>query len=160
MTISDISDSKRQQTTAVDYKRLINGFILTSVVTLHRQIKPITNPQTNTIMSTLRNSVTLVGRPGADPEIRTFNKSKMARFRMAVNERRKNANGEWIDNTQWFPIVAWGSVAERVEKHVSKGALLAIDGSLRNNEWTDDKGQRHSTTEIWISDMVPLIANN
>ena len=111
-------------------------------------------------MSTMRNSVMLIGRPGAEPEIKTFNNNKVARFRIAVNESRKNANGEWVDNTQWFPIVAWGSLAERVEKHVTKGTLLAIEGSLRNNEWTDDKGQRHSSTEIWISDIIPLIAKN
>jgi single-stranded DNA-binding protein len=37
---------------------------------------------------------------------------------------------------------------------VRKGLQLAIEGSLRNNEWTDDKGQRHTNTEIWINDLV------
>ena len=162
--INDISDSKRQQTITTDYKRLFNGLVLTSVVTLHRQTKrsDTTNQifsfiiKHTHIMSTMRNSVTLIGRPGAEPEMRVFNSSKMARFRMAVNERRRNANNEWVDNTQWFPIVAWGNVADRVEKSVKKGQLLAIDGSLRNNEWTDDKGQRHSTIEININDLFPI----
>ena len=104
-------------------------------------------------MSTMRNSVMLIGRPGAEPEMRNFNNSKIARFRIAINERRRNANNEWVENTQWFPIVAWGSVAERVERNVKKGQLVAIDGSLHNNEWTDDKGQRHSSTEVWIHDL-------
>ncbi len=95
----------------------------------------------------------LIGRPGAEPEMKTFNNSKIARFRIAVNESRKNANGEWVTDTQWFPIVAWGPVADRVEKNVKKGKRIAIDGSLHNNEWTDDKGQRHSTTEIWVNDL-------
>ena len=104
-------------------------------------------------MSTMRNSVMLIGRPGAEPEMKTFNNNKIARFRIAVNESRKNANGEWVSDTQWFPIVAWGAVADRVEKNVKKGKRIAIDGSLHNNEWTDDKGQRHSTTEIWVNDL-------
>ena len=104
-------------------------------------------------MSTMRNSVMLIGRPGAEPEMRNFNNSKIARFRIAINERRRNANNEWVENTQWFPIVAWGSVAERVERNVKKGQLVAIAGSLHNNEWTDDKGQRHSSTEVWIHDL-------
>ncbi len=104
-------------------------------------------------MSTMRNSVMLIGRPGAEPEMKTFNNSKIARFRIAVNESRKNANGEWVNDTQWFPIVAWGPVAERVEKNVKKGKRIAIEGSLHNNEWTDDKGQRHSTTEIRVNDL-------
>ena len=107
-------------------------------------------------MSTMRNSVMLIGRPGAEPETRIFNRNKMTRFRIAVNERRRSANNEWVDNTQWFPVVAWGNVADRVERLVKKGQLIAIDGSLRNNEWTDDKGQRHSTIEVLINDLFPI----
>ena len=106
-------------------------------------------------MSTMRNSVMLIGRPGADPEMRNLNSNgKMARFRLAVNERRKNANREWVNDTQWFNMVAWGNLAERVENNVRKGMQMAIEGTLRNNEWTDDKGQRHSSTEVWINDMI------
>ena len=98
----------------------------------------------------------LIGRPGAEPEIRTYNNSKKANFRIAVNERRKNANGEWVDNTQWFPVIAWGNLAERIEKTVKKGMLIAIDGSLHNNEWTDDKGQRHMVTQVWVNDLFMI----
>lgn len=106
-------------------------------------------------MSTMRNSVMLIGRPGADPEMRNLNSNgKVARFRLAVNERRKNANREWVNDTQWFNMVAWGNLAERVENNVRKGMQMAIEGTLRNNEWTDDKGQRHSSTEVWINDMI------
>ena len=105
----------------------------------------------------MRNSVTLIGRPGADPETRTFNSnSKMARFRLAVSENRRNANNEWVNDTQWFNIVAWGKTAERVESHVKKGVQVVIDGKLRNNEWTDDRGQRHSSIEIWLNDLVTI----
>ena len=107
-------------------------------------------------MSTMRNSVMLIGRPGAEPEMRTFNNNKKASFRIAVNERRKNANNEWVDNTQWFPVVAWGNVADRVERYVKKGQMVAIDGSLRNTEWTDDKGKRHTVTEVWVNDLFPI----
>ncbi len=105
-------------------------------------------------MSTMRNSVMLIGRPGSEPEIRNFNNnSKKATFRIAVNEGHKNANGEWVENTQWFPVVGWGNIADRIERFVKKGMLLAIDGNLRNNEWTDDKGQRHSSIQVWVNDL-------
>ena len=105
-------------------------------------------------MSTMRNSVMLIGRPGAEPEVKSFsNNSKVARFRLAVDERRMNANREWVNDTQWFTIVAWGKIADRVENNVRKGLQIAVDGSLRNNEWTDDKGQRHSVTEVWVNDL-------
>ncbi len=105
----------------------------------------------------MRNSVMLIGRPGAEPEMRSFNNNgRMARFRIAVTESHRNANNEWVNDTQWFSIVAWGSVADRVQKVVRKGQQVAIEGKLRNNEWTDDKGQRHSTTEIWIDDLFAM----
>ena len=104
-------------------------------------------------MSTMRNSVMLIGRPGAEPEVKTINNSKIARFRIAVNESRKNANGEWVNDTQWFNLVAWGKTADRVANNVRKGLQIAIEGSLRNNEWTDDKGQRHTSTEIYVNDL-------
>ena len=107
-------------------------------------------------MSTMKNSVMLIGRPGTEPEMRTFNNNKKARFSLAVTESKKNANGEWVNDTQWFPIVAWGSAADRVERMVKKGLTVAIDGSLRNNEWTDDKGQRHIVTEILLHDLFPV----
>ena len=101
----------------------------------------------------MRNSVMLIGRPGAEPEIKTFNNNKKARFSLAVTENKKNANGEWVNDTQWFPVIAWGPLADRVERNVKKGKRIAIDGSLRNNEWTDDKGQRHSVTAVWVNDL-------
>jgi single-strand DNA-binding protein len=105
----------------------------------------------------MRNSVMLIGRPGAEPEIKNFkNNHKKASFRIAVNDRRKNANDEWVDNTEWFRVVGWGNNADRIERQVKKGMLIAIDGSLHNNEWTDDKGQRHSFTEVWVSDLFPV----
>lgn len=111
-------------------------------------------------MSTTRNSVMLIGRPGADPEVKNFNNnSKKARFNLAVNESHKNADGEWVNDTQWFSIVAWNKVAEKVESRVKKGKQVAVDGSLHNVEWTDDKGQRHSNVEIWIDDFFVIDAN-
>ena len=104
-------------------------------------------------MSTMRNSVMLIGRPGAEPEMKNFNDNKKARFSLAVTESKKNANGEWVNDTQWFPVVAWGAIANRVEKNVKKGKRIAVEGSLHNNEWTDDKGQRHSNIEVWINDL-------
>lgn len=102
----------------------------------------------------MRNSVMLIGRPGAEPEVRNLNNdNKVARFSLAVDERRMNANREWVNNTQWFRMVAWGKVADRIENNVKKGLQIAIEGSLHNNEWTDDKGQRHTSTEVYVNDL-------
>ena len=99
----------------------------------------------------------LIGRPGAEPEMKTLNNNqKIARFSMAVNEPYTNANNERVDNTYWFNVVAWSSLADRVMKAVKKGKLVAIEGSLRNNDWTDKEGNRRFSTEIWLNDLFPL----
>ena len=105
----------------------------------------------------MRNSVMLIGRPGAEPEVKNFNNNnKVARLRLAVTESKKNANGEWVNDTQWFPVVAWGAIANRVEKNVKKGKRIAVEGSLHNNEWTDKNGQRHLSTEIHLNNFILL----
>ena len=105
----------------------------------------------------LKNSVTLIGCVGSEPQVKAVgNNSKIARFSVAVQERYRNADNEWVENTQWFPIVAWASMADRAEKVAEKGRLLAIEGSLHNNEWTDKDGNRHSVTEVWMDSCYPI----
>ena len=108
-------------------------------------------------MSTMQNSVMLIGRPGSEPEMKTLNNNqKIARFSIAVNEPYMNANNERVENTYWFNVVAWSSLADRVMKAVKKGKLLAIEGSLRNNDWTDKEGKHRTSTEIRLADLYPL----
>ncbi len=108
-------------------------------------------------MSTMRNSVMLIGRPGAEPETRTFNDNRIiTRFNLAVNNMRRNAKNEQVRDTQWFTVVAWDKTAERVALAVKKGKQIAIDGTLRNNEWTDKNGQRHLSTEIHLNNFILL----
>ena len=70
----------------------------------------------------MRNSVMLIGRPGAEPETRTFNGNRIVtRFNLAVNETRRNAKNEPVKVTQWFSVVAWDKTAERVARVIKKG---------------------------------------
>ena len=101
----------------------------------------------------MRNSVMLIGRSGAEPETRTFNDT---RFNLAVNGTRRNANNEQVKDTQWFTVVAWDKTAERVALAVKKGKQIAVDGTLRNNEWIDKNGQRHVSTEIHMNNFILL----
>ena len=107
-------------------------------------------------MSTMRNSVQLIGRPGTDPELKTINNKKFVRFNIAVDDSYLNANREIVSNTQWFTLVAWNKVAERVMKVVHKGKQIAVEGSLRNNDWTDSNGQHRYSTEINIDDIFVI----
>ncbi len=108
-------------------------------------------------MSTMRNSVVLIGRPGAEPETKTFNNNHIiTRFNLAVNDSHLNADKKRVNTTQWFTVVAWDQTAERVAQVVKKGKRIAIDGALRNNGWTDPNGVRHNTMEIRLNNFMLL----
>ena len=108
-------------------------------------------------MKTLRNSVTLIGRLGMDPEVKTLEKgSKVARFSLATNDSFTGADGKKVENTQWHNIIAWGSLAGVCEKHLTKGKEIAIDGHLSYRVWEDRGGIKHTSAEIIVSDVLFL----
>ncbi|HMM11434.1 MAG TPA: single-stranded DNA-binding protein [Bacteroidales bacterium] len=103
----------------------------------------------------MRNFVQLIGHAGNDPEVRTFgNGGKVARLNVATNESYKNDKGERVEETTWHRLVAWGKLAERIEKAVKKGSLVAVTGKLTNNQWEDKDGQKRYTTEVTLSDFM------
>ena len=106
-------------------------------------------------MNTLRNKVQLIGNLGNDPEIINLESGKMlAKFSIATNESYKNAKGEKITDTQWHNIVAWGKTAEIVEKYITKGKEIAIEGKLTNRSWEDKDGNKRYTTEVVCSEVM------
>jgi len=97
----------------------------------------------------MKNRVTLIGHLGQDPEIKSISSGrKMARFRIATNERYKNAKDEWVEDTQWHSIVAWGKQAESTEKMLHKGSEIMLEGKLTHGEYTDKDGVKRYTTEV------------
>ncbi len=108
-------------------------------------------------MNTLRNKVSLIGRLGAKPEIVKFdNGGILARFSIATNESYKNKAGEWVENTQWHNVKAWGKSAEYVAKTLDKGIELAIDGKLVNSTYETKTGEKRYSTEIEANDFLIL----
>ncbi|QRM88899.1 single-stranded DNA-binding protein [Lacinutrix sp. WUR7] len=108
-------------------------------------------------MNTLRNKVQLIGNLGNDPEIINLETGKMlAKFSIATNESYKNAKGEKITDTQWHNIVAWGKTAEIVEKYVTKGKEIAIEGKLTTRSWEDKEGVKRYTTEVVCNELLML----
>lgn len=115
-----------------------------------RQTNFIRN-QTGTIMNEVQNMVQLSGNLGRDPEIRVFDgNKKMARFSIATPETITNALGEKIQQTQWHNAVAWGKTAELVEKSVSKGQHISVEGRLSSRSYLAKDGTRKYTTDIVV----------
>ena len=119
-------------------------------------LRPI-NKLKKEIMSTLRNKVQLIGNLGQDPEIITLESGKkLARFSLATNESYKNAEGEKITQTDWHNLVAWNKTADIIEKYVSKGKEIAIEGKLTSRSYEDKEGQKRYVTEVIVNEILML----
>ena len=108
-------------------------------------------------MYALKNKVQLIGNLGNAPEIKTFDGGrKMARFSMATSESYRNTKGEKETETQWHNLVAWGKLAEIVEKFLTKGKEIAIEGKLINRSYNNKEGEKKYITEIQVNDLLML----
>lgn len=73
---------------------------------------------------------------------------------MATNEIYRNAQGEKVTETQWHRLVAWGKIADRVEKYLDKGKEVAIEGKLLNRSYTDKDGTKKYISEILVNELL------
>lgn len=107
-------------------------------------------------MTSLRNTVHLIGRLGNDPEITTFgeNRSK-AKFSLATSDYYRDKDGNRVDETQWHNIVAWGPTATIAEKYCKKGNEIAIGGKLTHRSYEKD-GNTNYITEVVVNEIVLL----
>ncbi|MDX9746000.1 MAG: single-stranded DNA-binding protein [Syntrophales bacterium] len=103
------------------------------------------------------NKVILIGRLGADPEVRyTPDGTMVVNFRMATDESFKNRQGEKVTRTEWHRIVVFGRLAEICGNYLSKGRLVFIEGRLQTSTWDDKDGNKRWTTEIIAANMQML----
>ncbi len=106
-------------------------------------------------MNTLRNSVRLYGNVGQDPEIKSLeNGNKLAKFTLATSEKRKDQKGNLTEETTWHHIVAWSPQAELIQKYVTKGDRLSIEGKLTNRSYEGKDGSKKYITEIVIHELL------
>ena len=95
------------------------------------------------------NKAILIGNIGRDVELRhSTSGMAVAKFALATNERRKDKDGKWQDQTEWHNIVAFGKLAEFCGQYLAKGRAVYVEGSIRTRTYDDDKGNRRYFTEI------------
>lgn len=108
-------------------------------------------------MNAMRNRVQLIGHVGNDPEIKNLDGGKkVANFTIATNDSYKNDKGEKVEQTEWHKVVAWGKTAEIIEKYVTKGKEIAIDGKLTHRNYDDKNGEKRYITEVVANDVLLL----
>ena len=103
------------------------------------------------------NKVILLGRLGADPEVRySSSGTAITNFRMATSSVFKNKQGEKEEKTEWHRIVAFGRLGEICGEYLAKGRQIYLEGRLQTRDWEDKDGNRHWTTEIVALNMQML----
>ncbi|MEK6726670.1 MAG: single-stranded DNA-binding protein [Deltaproteobacteria bacterium] len=103
------------------------------------------------------NKVILLGRLGADPEVRyTAGGTAVAKFNLATSETYKDKEGKKQEKTEWHRVVAFGKLGEICGEYLSKGKQVYVEGKLQTNSWEDKEGNKRYTTEVNINNMVML----
>lgn len=99
------------------------------------------------------NKVIIMGRLTADPELRqTPSGISTCRFSVAVDRGYKSKDtGE--RQTDFIRVTAWRQTAEFVSRYFSKGQMIVIEGSLRNNNYEDQNGVKHYSMDV-LADSV------
>lgn len=104
----------------------------------------------------IRNKVTLIGRTGKDVESFQFENGQKATVSLATSDYYTNAQGEKIETTEWHNLVAYGKVAEIMQKYVEKGKEIAIEGKVTYRSYDDKDGQKRFVTEIKVDEILLL----
>jgi single-strand DNA-binding protein len=106
------------------------------------------------VAATNINVVCITGNLTRDPELRSLpSGTSVCKLRVAVNSRRRNESGEWVDKPNYFDVTVWGAQGENCANYLSKGRPVAVEGRLDWREWeaSDGSGKRQS---------VEIIANS
>ena len=106
-------------------------------------------------MSRGLNKVMIIGRLGRDPEMRyTPSGRPVTTFNVATTRSWNSSDGERHTETEWFNVVAWGSLAEICKQHLVKSQQVYIEGRLQTRTWEDNTGNKRSSTEIVANEMI------
>jgi len=114
-------------------------------------------------MHNINNKVLITGHLGQEPTLKQFETGndgytrKMASFSVATNESYTNNVGKKIEHTYWHLVVAWGEMAEKVEKNLHKGNKIALEGKLTTRNYKAKDGTPRYVTEIVLNEfeLVP-----
>ena len=103
------------------------------------------------------NKVILIGRLGADPEVRYTQAGRsVASLRVATSENWSDGDGQRQERTEWHSITVWGKQAELCGQYLSKGRQVYLEGRLQTREYTDREGINRKAVEVVANQIVFL----
>ncbi len=100
------------------------------------------------------NSVTICGNLTRDAELRaTGNGMQILSFAVAVNDRRRNQQGQWEDVPNYVPCTLFGERAEKLAGYLVKGIKVCVTGKLHYQSWQAKDGTKRHELEVNVSDL-------
>lgn len=103
------------------------------------------------------NRVILMGNLTRDPELRyTSSQTAVSDVGLAVNDRRKGNDGQWIEETTFVDVTLWGRTAEVASEYLSKGSPVLIEGRLKLDTWENKEGEKRSKLHVVCERMQML----
>ena len=103
------------------------------------------------------NKVMIIGNLGKDPEMKyTPQGTPITTFSVAVSRGRKTPDGQFVEETEWFRVVAWERLAETCNEYLHKGSKVYIEGRLQTRKYTGQDGQERQIVEVVANDMQTL----
>jgi single-strand DNA-binding protein len=103
------------------------------------------------------NHVVITGNLTKDPELRhTPSGTPVCKLRLAVNSRRKDGGGNWVDKPNYFDVVVWGNQGEACAQYLAKGRPIAVQGRLEWSEWSAQDGTKRQKVEI-VAETVQFL---
>lgn len=95
------------------------------------------------------NRVILVGNLTRDPDVKyTQSGTAVTEIGLAVNDRRKNQSGEWVDEATFVDVTLWGRTAEVAGEYVKKGSSILVEGRLKLDTWEKDGDKRSKLSVV------------
>lgn len=99
------------------------------------------------------NRVQLIGRLGADPELRyTQSGAGVCKLRMVTSESVKGRDGQWETKDEWHDVIIWGKLADRCGHSLKKGMMVFVEGRLTHRQYEKDGAKRY-VTEVTAKDV-------
>lgn len=108
----------------------------------------------------ISNKVQFIGRVGGDPQVTVISSDKKkVTFSIATNESYKDKNGEKKTITDWHNIVAWGKLADIIEKYVKKGSELLIDARHKTDSWEDKETKEKKYSSYFLASEIKFFGS-
>ncbi|MFP4153762.1 MAG: single-stranded DNA-binding protein [Alkalispirochaeta sp.] len=102
------------------------------------------------------NHVVLVGRLVRDAQLKYSNNGlAICEFSIAINNRRKQGD-EWVDEPNFFDVTLFGRQGEAIQRYLTQGKQVGVDGQLRQDRWQNQEGQNRSKVSVVANNVMLL----